>query len=96
MIRDVRFWVIDKVCRLAEMPMAYLFTPYRQVRRTGTFGELSHLVSALDEIDVLTLAGFAKMLLKDDVRLRDVQRLLEWRQLKHDERSRHPRADGAP
>lgn len=77
-LRDVRFWVVDKFCRLAGMPMAYLFTPYRRKGTSPVYSALIDVMSGLDECDVAALAGFAKLLVDGDVSLDDVRRLLEW------------------
>lgn len=78
-IRDVRFWVIEKMCRLAEMPMAYLFTPYRRLSRESVFGELSYWLPALSERDAAVVAGFAKLLATNEVTAKNVHLLLAWR-----------------
>jgi hypothetical protein len=86
-IRDARLWVVLKLCRMAEIPMAYLFTPYRRLGANTPFGMLTYLVSALSDVDVATLVGFAKLLLGGEVKEQDVQRLLAWRNEQNDRKA---------
>ncbi len=78
-IRDVRFWVIDKMCRLAGMPIAFLYTPYRKKGVSNVYSALVDMLAVLDECDAATLAGFARLLHAGSVNIRDVERLLDWR-----------------
>lgn len=84
-IRDARFWVIDKICRLAGVPMAYLFTPYRRRGQDSAFGKLVDIVAGLKDCDVAALAGFAKLLAGGKVEIDDVAALLAWRDTIYDE-----------
>ncbi len=78
-LRDIRLWMVLKICNLAEMPMAYLFTPYRRMAKETIYGELTGVLGALRDCDVAVLAGFARLLAQNNVDLEDVKRLLAWR-----------------
>lgn len=94
-LRHIQFWVIDRLCREAGLPLPYLFTPYRRLGQEASFGVIHNIVAALKDYDVAVLAGFAKMLAQGDIDQEELTRLLEWRKARREEGEEHCNQTGA-
>jgi len=81
-IKDIRFWIVIKACKMAGIELAELFSPYRIKRRgkgASMFNSLKTVIGGLDDVDIAAVGGFARLLLSGDVDVSQVMRLVEWR-----------------